>query len=122
MLVPGGADSEISPPTREYVQRGHRLDHQRRVAVNDAAHQQPDLDLVRDPGEEAQCRIALQHLRFWLAQPRSELEEVVHHPQAIETALVRRLNGICQPAAQRSGRARSEMRDLQSYLHSLPPG
>ena len=91
VLVPGRADPEIGSPTGKHVQGGDGFDHHGGVAIDHASNQQADLDLLGDSGEEAQGSVAFDHPVLRLTEPGAKLEEVIHDPDAIETALVDRL-------------------------------
>ena len=84
LLIPGGADAEVRAPLREDIESGGGLDEDARMAIRDARHQRSQAQMIGAPGDEGQRAPALQHLVFWLANS-GDLEEVIHHPEAVES-------------------------------------
>jgi hypothetical protein len=75
-----------------------------------------ELDLLGECREVAQGGVALEHVH--LGRPvDGNLEEMVHHPDAVETAGIGRLHDILQDARDRRGAGIGESRDLQSDAH-----
>jgi len=87
LLVPGRADAEPGPPTREDVEGGHRLDEQSRVTVGHAGDERAEADVPCDTCGVGERRVALEHLVLRRAD-HGDLEEVVHDPEAGHAGVV----------------------------------
>ena len=85
VLGPSGADAEVEPPTGQVVDRHRHLGQHPRMPVGVADHRAPD------PGAGRQLRHRRQHrpgLEDGSVVVRAQRREVVHHPAAVEPAVV----------------------------------
>ena len=90
LLVPGGADAEDRPATRQHVQRRDLLGEHRRIAVRDAGHERAQADRRGLAGQRGEDRPALEH-RLGGRAHALDLVEVVHHGDELEAG---RLGGL----------------------------
>src|SRR5207248_2502898 len=87
-FVPRRTDTEIGPPTGQHVQGSDGLDQNAGMTVDDAGHQGAQARPLRHAGKVAESTVALQH-RFVSLTNNGDLEEVIHHPDAGKSGLVR---------------------------------
>ena len=120
-LVPGRAQTQLGPPTREDVEGGDVLASKPGVAVRHAAHQQPEAQTVRLGRRERQGRVALEH-RFFGRPEHLHLEPVVHDRQRPHPDGLRRLCQRGQGGPDRLGAAGpGEARYMDVEVHQRPP-
>ncbi len=89
-FVPRRPDAEVGAPSRKHIQCRGRLDQNARMAIRDPRHHRAQLDAPRAPCGEGEGAPAFQHVVIHGADNR-DLEEVIHHPQAIKTGALRPL-------------------------------
>jgi hypothetical protein len=93
VLEPRGADAEPRAPAGDDVERGGGLREQRRVAVGDAADEQPERHARRPRRERAEHHVPLEHVVRLRADPR-DLVQVVHHRDRAEPCVLRRAHDL----------------------------
>src|SRR5215472_1643409 len=84
LFVPGRTNAKIRTPMREHIKCCRRLDKNAWVAIGDTSNHGTKFNMVGTTGSKCQCAPPLQHLMFCRAD-KTNLEKVVHDPEAIET-------------------------------------
>src|SRR5438034_767041 len=116
-FVPCGADAQPGAAAGEDVESGDRLGENARLMVDDARHHGAEFRSLGHRRNVAERAVAFEHLVVFRAV-HADLPEVVHHPDGIETGLVRRARNVGERGAE-VGRPRrpGEISDVQSDLH-----
>src|SRR5437762_3419346 len=117
-FVPCGADAQPGAAAGEDVESGDRLGENARLMVDDARHHGAEFRSLGHRRNVAERAVAFEHLVVFRAV-HADLPEVVHHPDGIETGLVRRPRNVGERAAE-VGRPRrpGEISDIESELHT----
>ncbi len=117
LLVPRRADAQPGPTAREHVKRRDDLGQDARVPVDGAGDQGQQPGPGGAGGQVAKRRVGLEHVLLRRAD-HGDLEEMVHHADAVEAGLVCGPRDGRELAAELVGRARAvEVRDLQANSH-----
>ena len=103
-LVPRRADAEHCAAAGEDVERGDDLRQQARVAIADAGHEQAEPHLLRQRGEVAKHRVALEY-RVLCAREGLQLEVVIHAGEHRAAGRFSRLRRIARMYAETLGAA-----------------
>ena len=124
-VVPGCAEPEDRPATRQDVEGRRGLREQRRVAVRDAGHERAQPDAARFAGERGKDRPALEH-RIGNGTDALDLVQVIHDRDEAEARLFGGLRLLDDPVEQALVRCVGErvQRKMQAEpgFHVGPPG
>src|SRR5487761_655071 len=91
------------------------------MAIGHAGYERAEAQMVGAASGEGQRAPAFEHLMFSGANA-SNLKEMVHHPQAVESGALGLLRDGAKLIAQmRRATWIRKARDLQSYTHTLSP-
>lgn len=117
-LIPGSADPELSPATRQHIQGGDDFGQQTRMAVSHPGNQQPECDRLSMGSHETQRGVALQH-RISDRHP-FHLKPMIHQRDRRHPRVLRGLGGARQGWADRLGRpGPGETHDMDADTHGL---
>jgi hypothetical protein len=84
---PGSADTKRGPPTGEYVECRDLLYEHAGVPIGHPRDHGAQASARCRAGEEAECCVRLEHRLSYITHGW-DLEEMVHHPDGLETNLL----------------------------------
>src|SRR5690349_22036074 len=117
LFVPARADAKIGPSAGEDIERRRRLDQDARIAIRNASDHRAQADALGFARGKRQRAPPLQHLLLFRANP-ANLEEMIHHPQAIESGVFCAPCDVAEGAPQLLGAAGpGKSWNLQTYAH-----